>query len=243
MPVGACGSVGRCLPPQPALLPLLLVLQAQLGQLVALGTAASAAGTSGDVPLPCIHMGTSQLLPRLTLAGPVATTASCASGTFHLAATTAPTDAAHFPAGLASALRCRCHGKHVGLAVSVLCGRRGSCSASEHDSDGGDGVSEALPLSPACQLAQEQGMSVLEAWAPDAASAEGWGLYEFEISSGGWMANRACLDCRGGYSWKRLGEGELHFVLLACMYWFLICASVHPPHPASHSVYRRLPAQ
>ena len=177
---------------------LCLLPQAQLGQLVALGTAAAGAEASCDVhdmPLPCIHMGASQLLPRLELAGPVATTTSASAGTFHLAAAVAQADAAHFPVGLAAALRCRCHGKHVGLAVSAL--RSGEPGSDSEEEDG-----EEAPPPEACVLAQEQGLTVLQAWAPDAASGEGWGLYEFEVSSGELAGPRGEACMRQGTSWE-----------------------------------------
>ena len=198
---------------------------AQLGLQVALGTAAAATNGTAAAPLPCIHLGSSVLLPQLALRGPAATTTSATGGRFELSITAPPGDATG-PAAKAAGLHCRSHGRLVGLAVSVV-RPSGSGRASLDSLD-------CLPTDesePEAAAAGEGGAAggeppapvVLEAWAPDAASDECWGLYEFEAASGA-PRSPACPDaatamqCRSGrFAAAWTGPGR------ACMPGWPLC--------------------
>ena len=135
-------------------------------------------------------MGASQLLPRLLLAGPIATTSSAAQGKFRLTAAPAPTGGEHLSAWLAAALRCRSHGRHVGLAVATV--RLAGAAASDSEEETLEAAAEAEVAAIEQQQEQqeqqlEEGQVLLEAWAPEAAQEDCCGLYEFEVSSGGWL--------------------------------------------------------
>lgn len=155
-----------------------------MGALVALGTAAAAAGEGDSAPpLPCMHLGGAQLLPRLALAGPMATTTSAGAGKFQLQALPVPPGGRAAAAELAAGLRCRSHGRLVGLAVSAQRRRRSSDDSASSASSGA-GEEEPAEAAPAGGEAPAPAPAVLEVWAPEAGRADAWGLYEFEIASG-----------------------------------------------------------
>ena len=87
----------------------------------------------------------SQLLPQLLQGSLIATTISAASGCFQLVAMPTPQCS---PSGMASALRCRMHGWHVGLAVSVA--DYEAAEEDEHrglsDSDEDSGTSHSVSI-------------------------------------------------------------------------------------------------
>ena len=161
-----------------------------MGCMVALGTAAASQGADDHAPLPCMHMGNAQLLPQLTLQGPVATTTGEAAGKFVLRAQPVLPGGRRPQAELASALRCRSHGRLAGLAVSTL--RPGRSSAASSASEGGPEEDDAslAPEEPAAALAP----AVLEAWSPQAGQCDSWGLYEFEVASGALAARPLLLQ-------------------------------------------------
>ena len=91
-------------------------------------------------------------------------------------------------AGLAAALFCRYHGRHVELAVSSTAAAARQEQEVHGGDSGHDGAFDA-PLSSDdddddLPSAVEEGEVVLAVWAPQACTAEGWGLYEFELACG-----------------------------------------------------------
>ena len=183
----------------PAPLPTLLPrLQAQLGQelVVATPPAPPAGGGPAGEPagLPAAHtqllmsLQAAQALPPLVLQGPIATTASAARKRFRLLSIAGQGYGGK--AGLAAALFCRYHGRHVELAVSsTAAAARQEQEQEVHGGDSGNDGAFDAPLSSDeddddLPSAVEEGEVVLAVWAPQACTAEGWGLYEFELACG-----------------------------------------------------------
>ena len=171
--------------------------------MVALGTASAEQGA--PAPLPCIHLKGAQLLPALALAGPVATTTSGAASAFvlHVLPAAAGGGGRRGGAQLAAALHCRSHGRLVGTAVSVrrapadgeqaAAARQEEEEEEEEEEEGWEEEEQeeqwqcgddCLESDGEEEAAAEGRPTVLEAWAPEAAKPECWGLYEFELSSG-----------------------------------------------------------
>ena len=113
-------------------------LQAQMGSFTAVSPSSSAESALQQDQLGAANQQPA-LLPKLMQGGVLATTVSAASGHFRLVAV--PT-AQYGGLGLATALRCRAHGIHVGLAVSYVGGADELAHTDEAQEQGG-GLSDS----------------------------------------------------------------------------------------------------
>ena len=161
-----------------------------------MATMTAPAGSDGHGLL--VSLQAAQQLPRLVHGGAIVATTTAARGVFRLQALQPASGGKQYSASaLMAALRCRCHGKHVGLAVSTLAAGQeeaagGGVWGDETDddaspySDDDDGIDSNSDDSSLGNEAAEglPGEVVLQAWASQACKADDWGLYEFELEFG-----------------------------------------------------------
>ena len=204
-------------PPLP-ISPSRLRPQAQLGSMIALGTAATEQGS--NAPLPCIHLKGAQVLPVLALACPVAITTTASAGKFRVQVLPAGAGGRgqRSAAELAAALHCRSHGRLVGTAVSALRPSSGGTAAEQPEGAGSAEADEEAAFSSDAELdsvelsdSEGEAAAVGEAAAAGgeaaAAGGEAAAADEQPTVLQVWAPDALKLECWGLYEFE-LSSGE-----------------------------------